>query len=378
MQTRRNVLRLIGGGLVFAAAGSGGCAILSGPSEPAREPWLLAGQYPDFRHRALSYALLAPNPHNRQSWLVALEGENALKLYCDLDRRLPITDPFDRQITIGCGAFLEILVLAAASEGYQSSIQLFPEGEDMKTLDKRPIAHVSFTKSNPVSDPLFSQVKKRRSNKEVYLPRDVEESLLKSLAAEGSSFKQASETIGKGTLTDRLRELTWQAHRKEVMTPKANQESVDLMRIGAAEVTANPDGIELEGSLIEFGRIFGVINRESMADPNSTGFRQGLAMYEELAKSARAFGWICNHNASRSDQIQAGRAYVRVNLKATQLGLGIHPWSQSLQEYDEMKDLFREVHDLIGKGQRVQMLYRIGYGPDVDPTPRRGLKAHLV
>jgi hypothetical protein len=65
-------------------------------------------------------------------------------------------------------------------------------------------------------------------------------------------------------------------------------------------------------------------------------------------------------------------------LKATQLGLGIHPWSQSLQEYDEMKDLFREVHDLIGKGQRVQMLYRIGYGPDVDPTPRRGLKAHLV
>ncbi|MFN9961285.1 MAG: twin-arginine translocation pathway signal protein, partial [bacterium] len=133
-----------------------------------------------------------------------------------------------------------------------------------------------------------------------------------------------------------------------------------------------------EGSLIEFGRIFGVINRESMADPNSTGFRQGLAMYEELAKSARAFGWICNHNASRSDQIQAGRAYVRVNLKATQLGLGIHPWSQSLQEYDEMKDLFREVHDLIGKGQRVQMLYRIGYGPDVDPTPRRGLKAHLV
>jgi hypothetical protein len=43
-----------------------------------------------------------------------------------------------------------------------------------------------------------------------------------------------------------------------------------------------------------------------------------------------------------------------------------------------MKELFREVHDLISDGKSIQMLYRIGYGPKVGPTPRRGLDAHLV
>ena len=127
MSTRRNVLVLIGGGVVVAAASGAGFVALSGPSTEAREPWRRAGQYDEFRRRALSYALLAPNPHNRQPWKVRLEGEDALTLFCDLERRLPVTDPYDRQITIGCGAFLELLSIAAAQEGYRAEITPFPE-----------------------------------------------------------------------------------------------------------------------------------------------------------------------------------------------------------------------------------------------------------
>jgi hypothetical protein len=198
------------------------------------------------------------------------------------------------------------------------------------------------------------------------------------MAEAGRLFGASSETIGNTSLAGRLRDLTWRAHQKEVTTPVTNQESVDLMRIGAAEVTANPDGIELEGPIFEAGRRLGFMTRETLADPKSTAFQQGLALYRSMALSARAFGWIMNENQSRIDQINAGRAYVRSNLKATSLGLGVHPWSQSLQEYVEMRDLYREVHDLIGSGKRIQMLYRIGYGPEVGPTPRRGLEAHLA
>ena len=97
-----------------------------------------------------------------------------------------------------------------------------------------------------------------------------------------------------------------------------------------------------------------------------------------MANSARAFGWIVNRNASRTYQIDAGRAYVRMNLKATELGLAVHPWSQSLQEYAEMRELHQEVHELIGQRETVQMLYRIGHAEKIGPTPRRGLEAHLV
>ena len=378
MTSRRKALVLIGGGMVVAAAAGAGYIGTRGPSEAAREPWRKAGKYAEFRRRALSYALLAPNPHNRQPWKVKLEGQDALTLFCDLQRRLPVTDPFDRQITIGCGAFLELLVLAAAQDGYQATVTPVPEGEDMKTLDERPVAHVAFAKGGVTPDPLFAHILARRSNKEIYEPRDVPPDALQKIAEAGRVFSASSETIGNTNLAERLRDLTWRAHLKEVTTPAANQESVDLMRIGAAEVTANPDGIELEGPLFEAGRLLGVTTRETMANPDSTASRQGLELYRSMAMSGRAFGWIKNDDQSRIDQINAGRAYVRLNLKATSLGLGIHPWSQALQEYAEMSDLYREVHDLLSGGSRIQMLYRIGYGPQVTPTPRRGLEAHLA
>jgi hypothetical protein len=42
-----------------------------------------------------------------------------------------------------------------------------------------------------------------------------------------------------------------------------------------------------------------------------------------------------------------------------------------------MRQLYDEVHALIGDGKRVQMLVRTGYADAVIPAPRRGLAAHI-
>ncbi|MBU6281424.1 twin-arginine translocation signal domain-containing protein [bacterium] len=378
MSSRRSFLKLVGGGAVAAAATGAGLVALKGPSESARAPWREAGRPEEYRRKALSWAILAPNPHNRQPWLVELEGRNALTLRVDLERRLPETDPFDRQITIGCGAFLEILALAAARDGYRAEVEAFPEGQDMATLDRRPVARVRFVEGEGTPDPLFAFVLDRRSNKDVYDSRDVPSDALARLAQAGRGFGVSASTVGNDAVAAKLRDLTWRAHVAEVTTPRTLQESIDLTRIGAAEVAANPDGIALEGPAIEAGRLLGLVSREKLADPGSVVFRQGLDLYREKAMSARAFGWLSNENRSRTDQIDAGRAYARVNLEAARLGLGIHPWSQSLQEYDEMRELHREVHDLVGRGKRVQMLFRIGHAPNVGPAPRRRLEHHLA
>jgi hypothetical protein len=376
METRRDVLRLIGGGSVAVA--TGGCSAMSGPSEAARAPWREAGSPAEFRRRALSYALLAPNPHNRQPWLVRLDGADALVLHVDLDRRLPVTDPFDRQITIGCGAFLELMALAAAHDGYATEIAAFPEGEDRRTLDRRPVAHVRFIAGGALPDPLFNHALARRTTKEVFEPRDVAADDLARLAAAGQVHGVSATAIGNTGLAEKLRDLTWRAHVREATTPKAMQESIDLMRIGAAEVEANPDGIRLEGPMIEFGRIFGLISRKSLADPSSSAFKQGMDKYRGMAMSARAFGWLANDDRTRKDQLDAGRAYLRLNLEATRLGLAIHPWSQALQEYPEMDDIAREAQAVIGAAGRLQMLFRIGHARPVMAAPRRGLEAHLA
>jgi len=380
MTSRRGVLKLIGGGVVLAATAAGGFVALNQPSRAAREAWRTAGQETEYRRRFLSYALLAPNPHNRQPWLVELEGDDALTLYVDLERRLPATDPFDRQIIIGCGAFLELLRLAAAEEGYDAQITPFPEGApDMAgRLDARPVARVTFVPGAASPDPLFAHVLARHTNREIYEARDVEPAKLAALVAAGSAFGLQAGSCGNDQTAERLRDVTWRGFELETRTGYTMQESIDLMRFGPAEVARYRDGISMEGPFLALGTLVGAVSREALADPSSPAFQQGLDMYRPLAASARAFVWLVNDGAARDGEVAAGRVYMRLALEAAAQGLALHPWSQTLQEYPEMAALYREIHGLIGAGGRVQMLVRAGYARPVPPAPRRGLEAHLM
>ncbi len=380
MTSRRGILKLIGGGVVLAAAGAGTFVALNQPSRAAREAWRVAGQETEFRRRFLSWALLAPNPHNRQPWLVQLDGDDALTLYVDLERRLPATDPLDRQIILGCGTFLELLRLAAAEEGYDAVITMFPEGAPEMTgrLDARPVAHVQFAPDAAKPDPLFAHVLARHTNREVYEARDVEPEKLAALVAAGSAFGTMAHAVGNDQTAEQLRGLTWRGHERESLTAYTMQESIDLMRIGPAEVARHGDGLTLEGPVIGLGKLVGAVSREALEDPTSSAFKQGLEMFRARAASARAFTWLTDDGASREGQLAAGRAYMRLTLKAAEQGLAVHPWSQALQEYPEIADLYAEVHALIGGGQTLQMLVRVGYAKPVPPAPRRGLHAHMM
>ena len=135
---RRKFLAVAGGGVILAAGARVGMIAARTPDR-ALIPWQEAGSgYTEPRKRALSYAILAPNPHNRQPWLVDLSRPDQVVLTVDLDRLLPHTDPFSRQITIGLGCFLEVLRMAAAADGYRVDLDLFPDGGDERKLDARP------------------------------------------------------------------------------------------------------------------------------------------------------------------------------------------------------------------------------------------------
>jgi len=371
-------LKLVGGGVVLAALGGTAFYLANGPSDEARAAWRDAGAPQEYRRRFLSYALLAPNPHNRQPWLVRLDGEEGLTLFCDLDRRLPETDPFDRQIVMGCGAFLELLSIAAAREGYAAEITAFPGGDPSPRLDARAIARVRFLAAEAQTDPAFAAIGIRRTNRNTYTERDVSADLLSQLEVAGSVHGITARTTAETEMVARLRDITWRGHETESLTHRTMKESIDLLRIGKAEVAQWRDGLVLEGPMMELGRMTGMVSREALLDQKSEAFRMGLDMYRPKAASARAFAWLLNGHGARASELDAGRAYARLSLKAAELGLAIHPWSQTLQEFSEMRSLHDEVHALIGEGKRVQMLVRVGYADPVIPAPRRGLAAHIL
>lgn len=382
--SRRTVLMTGGAAVVVLGAGYAG-HILTKSLGPARAPWEAAQQgFGDPRLDALAYAILAPNPHNMQPWLIELTGPETMTLYCDTSRLLPETDPPGRQITIGLGAFLELFRQAAAEMGYRVRVDAFPEGEPQPTLDERPVARITMTAdANARPDPLFASTLQRRTSRVKFDARPVPEETLSAIRFAARRTRDLRQVIGwtsEGEEVAWLKALCIQGWEIEANLDRTLEESTAVTRIGANEVNANPDGISLTGPMLEVMNDVGVLTREGMLEVGSTAHQATIDFYNGLIEASPSFMWLNTIGNSRIEQLEAGATWVRLNQAATREGVSFQPLSQVLQEFPEMAGPYEAIHERLNAPlpARVQGLFRLGFAPAAGPSPRWPLESRLV
>jgi hypothetical protein len=364
--------------------GAGGAAIaltaaLSACDEmpvSATAPW--NGPRPDEadpRLRALSWAMLAPNPHNLQSWVADIREPDLIKLHVDLKRLLPHTDPPNRQILIGCGAFLELLRIAASHDGWRAEIELFPEGEyGSDAVDARPFALVRMVRDPGLApDALFSAVKTRRTNRSPYEAKVPDAKTLNALASAATQPNVRLIATNDAEKVARIRDLAIAGYRVEFTNQATWNESADAIRLGAQAVAAEPSGIAALGTDVWWGRTLGLLSPSSLRNTDGMAAHRAIKDSIDAANHTHAWIWLVSADNSRRSQLETGRAYLRTDLTAAALGLAIQPNSQVLQEFVEMRELYQAFHREveITAPSRVQMLARVGYATRPGPAPRR-------
>jgi nitroreductase len=383
MNHRRRFLALSGGGAVLAAMPVSGCS--QAYPQGAVKAWQPIAQDTDLRRWILAHALLAPNPHNRQPWIADLRRDLEIDLICDGQRLLPETDPYGRQILIGCGAFIELAVIAAAQRGVKLEVQLFPQGAPgpAQLPEQVMVARFKLGPANSATpDALFNMIHRRHTNKGEYdSTRKIAEGAVQRLRLEANSMGMQSDVLREDTALQTLKAIARRSYEIELTTPRTYLESARLFRIGPTEIEQHRDGIAINGRMPRLLNGLGLFNRMDIPVKGNSNY--DLTMKRWLPfETGSGFLWIATSGNTRVQQIQAGRAYLRTHLSATSLGLDMHPLSQALQEFPEVKPYCEQMHLLLGfdpSKNTVQMLARVGYALNTaEGTPRRDLDSLLA
>ena len=381
---KRQFLRISGGGLIAAVTLSSlpGCSSDLPPEAIAA--WRPPAADMDIRRWAISHALLAPHAHNLQSWLVDLDTPDTIVLRLDLRRLLPETDPWSRQLVISQGTFLELLQIAANERGYRADISMFPQGEfDAKTPDSRPTALIRLAKDDGVkTDPLFAHIFNRHTHRGVYENRIPNAQARQTLADSVKGFPvQLGLVTSEEASMQQHRAIAMDALRIEMQTPHTLLESYKVLRVGPQEIAQHRDGISLNTPMVRGLVALNLFDRSKPSEPDSFAIKGQISEFNDKMSTTPACVWLSTSDNSRRTQMLCGRAYVRLQLAATALGLRMHPLSQALQEYPEQTNNYKAIHELlVGKDSTatVQMWTRLGYAPAGSPSPRRGLQAHFT
>lgn len=309
----------------------------------------------------LNYAVLAPSKLNTQPWLFRIDKQT-VELYADRSKRLPVGDADDRELTIGCGAALANLLIAMRYFSYAPNVAICPHPNQPDLL-----ARIGLDRGVEAAGEerlLFQAIQKRRTNRHLFNDRRIAASLLLTLEEiarqQGTSFQVVSEEIRPAVvnliaLADRL---LWEK-------PGYRQE------LG--------DWVSYDRGMSHEGVPANALGREDLASSLGppvlrTLIREQADNVPYVAPGSPVLAVISTFADSKFDWLAAGQTLEKILLYARASDV----WVSFLNQPVEIASSRTELGNLLKQKGFPQLVLRMGYGPEIPPTPRRGVKEVLL
>jgi hypothetical protein len=314
---------------------------------------------------AVRYALLAPSSHNSQPWRFQVEG-GTISLLADRTRGLPVTDPYDRELIISCGAALLNLRAALAHFGMGFTIDLFPAEAEPDLL-----ARVHLDAAAPVDKGmahLFPAICRRATNRTPFTPIAVPDKVRDSLCAEAAVEGVAVRPVTTTAQLAEVAALIAQADRQQFDDVRFRRELASWIHPHRAS-----DGMPAYAFGVPRLMDFDVPITSMVIRTFDLG--GGIAAHDAAVTTGSPL-LLC-FSTTRDDApswLFAGQALERLLLLARLEGYDASYLNQPI----EVPELRNALRDALGTEPFPQLLIRLGRGQAVAHTPRRPLEETVL
>ncbi|WP_295882451.1 nitroreductase [uncultured Thiohalocapsa sp.] len=313
-------------------------------------------------HELVRLATLAASSHNTQPWLFRLRTQ-AIEVLPDFRRRCPAVDPDDAHLWRSLGCAAENLVHAAAAQGHAASVQLAQQPQGLR-VDFEPSAALGATD-------LSAALVRRQCTRRPFDGRAIAREHRALLAQAGACGTARTLLLDSPALRDTVIDFVRAGDVTQLTDPAFRRELIRWLRFTDAEALETGDGLAstpagqpslprwLARPLLRF-----LLTGRGQAETDTANIRSSPLLAVVVASADSPGAWV-----------DAGRAYERLALQATALGIRTAFINQPI----EVPSLRASLHGALGlHGETAQLLLRLGHGPEAPFSLRRPLEDVLL
>jgi hypothetical protein len=302
--------------------------------------------------KLISAAVAAPSIHNTQPWRYRLDPyTSTVEVGAAPGRALPYADPDGRALHISVGAAVFNLRVAVAHFGWEPVVRLLPRPAEPGFLASVRLAGPA-PGGNRHRQDLYDAVWHRHSNRHPFseqpIPTEVLDEIKEAVRTEGALL-----TLPGPQETSRILQLTAEAEWYGNTDTERRAENRAWIREGAL------DG--LPGSVLGPQDAAGHVPMRDFSAARPANYQPSAAFERHPFIAV-----LSTRRDHRADWLRAGQALEHALLVAT----AHHVRASLLHQALEWPDLRWTLLDPRGPYAHVQMLIRLGYGPEGPTTPR--------